>query len=38
MTPYQDPFDVKKKNANEVHILVAPDYEEPSYELQEIES
>jgi len=33
-TPYQDKFDLKKKHANQVTLLAAPDYAEPEYELQ----
>lgn len=32
-TSYQDKFDLKKKHANQVELLTAPDYAEPEYEL-----
>lgn len=38
ITPYQDKFDLKKKHANQVTLLAAPDYVEPEYELQELPS
>lgn len=37
-TPYQDKFDLKKKFANQTTLLAAPDYVEPEYEIQTIES
>jgi hypothetical protein len=38
MTPYQDKFDLKKKFANQVDLLTAPDYAEPEYEIKELPS
>ncbi len=38
MTPYQDKPDLKKKFANQVTLLAAPDYAEPEYEIQELAS
>ncbi len=34
MTPFQDKPDLKKKHANQVALLAAPDYAEPEYEIQ----
>lgn len=37
-TSYQDKFDLKKKHANQVTLLAAPDYVEPEYENLEMPS
>ena len=38
ITPFQDKPDLKKKWANQVDLLVAPDYTEPEYEIRELPS
>ena len=37
-TPYQEKPDLKKKWANQTDLLIAPDYTEPAYEIQEFPS
>jgi hypothetical protein len=36
MTPFQDKPDLKKKWANQTDLLIAPDYAEPAYEIEEL--
>ena len=38
VTPYQEKPDLKKKWANQTELLIAPDYVEPAYEIQEFPS